>query len=113
MIERAVSAGVPFGWVAADSVYGVGDIEMALRRGGKGYVLGVRAATGSAPGTSRSRSPAQPRRSRAGLILRPGNAYRRGRHQGARLHDWAIASWPISTLPNTTATEPACGPGGS
>src|SRR6202166_4222919 len=30
MIERAVSAGVRFGWVAADSVYGVGDIEMAL-----------------------------------------------------------------------------------
>src|SRR5271165_7084476 len=27
MIERALAAGVPFGWVAADSVYGVGDIE--------------------------------------------------------------------------------------
>jgi SRSO17 transposase len=34
-------AGVPFAWVAADSVYGVGEIEMALRRVGKGYVLGV------------------------------------------------------------------------
>src|ERR1700710_1745186 len=32
MIERALAAEVPFGWVAADSVYGVGDIEMALRR---------------------------------------------------------------------------------
>ena len=41
MIERAFAAEVPFGWVAADSVYGVGDIEMALRRAGKGYVLGV------------------------------------------------------------------------
>src|SRR3979411_656133 len=41
MIERALAAEVPFGWVAADSVYGVGDIEMALRRAGKGYVLGV------------------------------------------------------------------------
>src|SRR5271157_5361410 len=30
MIERARAAGVPFAWVAADSVYGVGDIEMAL-----------------------------------------------------------------------------------
>jgi SRSO17 transposase len=29
--------------VAADSVYGVGEIEMALRRAGKGYVLGVNA----------------------------------------------------------------------
>src|SRR6476620_4698363 len=41
MIARAIRAGVPFAWVAADSVYGVGEIEMALRRVGKGYVLGV------------------------------------------------------------------------
>jgi SRSO17 transposase len=43
MIERAIAAGVPFRWVAADSIYGVGEIEMALRRAGKGYVLGVSA----------------------------------------------------------------------
>jgi SRSO17 transposase len=43
MIKRAMAADVPFSWVAADSVYGVGDIEMALRRAGKGYVLGVSA----------------------------------------------------------------------
>ena len=43
MIERAIAAGVPFAWVAADSVYGVGEVEMALRRAGKGYVLGVNA----------------------------------------------------------------------
>jgi SRSO17 transposase len=41
MIARAITADVPFAWVAADSVYGVGDIEIALRRAGKGYVLGV------------------------------------------------------------------------
>jgi SRSO17 transposase len=41
MIERAIAADVPFSWVAADTVYGVGDIETALRRAGKGYVLGV------------------------------------------------------------------------
>jgi SRSO17 transposase len=41
MIERAIAAGAPFGWVAADTVYGVGDIERDLRRAGKGYVLGV------------------------------------------------------------------------
>jgi SRSO17 transposase len=41
MITRAIEAGVPFAWVAADSVYGVGEIEVALRRAGKGYVLGV------------------------------------------------------------------------
>lgn len=43
MIQRAVEADVPIAWVAADSVYGIGDIEMALRRAGKGYVLGVNA----------------------------------------------------------------------
>jgi SRSO17 transposase len=43
MIERTIAAGVPFAWVAADSVYGVGDIERVLRRAGKGYVLGVNA----------------------------------------------------------------------
>ncbi len=41
MVARAIAAGVPFRWVAADSVYGVGAFEMALRRAGKGYVLGV------------------------------------------------------------------------
>ena len=40
---RAISAGIPFAWVAADSVYGVGELEVMLRRAGKGYVLGVNA----------------------------------------------------------------------
>jgi SRSO17 transposase len=43
MINRAIDAGVPFAWVAADSVYGVGDVEKALRQAGRGYVLGVHA----------------------------------------------------------------------
>ena len=43
MVERAIAAGARFAWVAADSVYGVGEIETALRRAGKGYVLGVNA----------------------------------------------------------------------
>jgi SRSO17 transposase len=41
MIARAIAAGVPFAWVTADTVYGVGEIELALRRADKGYVLGV------------------------------------------------------------------------
>jgi len=44
MIERTITAGVPFNWVTADSIYGVSELEMALRRAGKGYVLGVSAA---------------------------------------------------------------------
>ena len=43
MVERAIAAGVPFAWVAADTVYGTGAVETALRRAGKGYVLGVAA----------------------------------------------------------------------
>jgi SRSO17 transposase len=43
MIKRAIAAAVPFRYVAADSVYGVGEIEQALRQAGKGYVLGVNA----------------------------------------------------------------------
>jgi SRSO17 transposase len=41
MIRRAIEADMPFAWVAADSVYGVGAVEMDLRKAGKGYVLGV------------------------------------------------------------------------
>jgi SRSO17 transposase len=41
MVERAIAADVAFRWVTADTVYGVGEVEMALRRAGKGYVLGV------------------------------------------------------------------------
>src|SRR6187431_2419782 len=43
MIARAIDVDMPFAWVAADSVYGIGDVEIALRRAGKGYVLGVSA----------------------------------------------------------------------
>lgn len=41
IVERAIAAGVPFAWVVGDSIYGVSEVEMALRRAGKGYVLGV------------------------------------------------------------------------
>jgi SRSO17 transposase len=43
MSARALAAKVPFAFVAADSVYGTGDIEIMLRKAGKGYVLGVAA----------------------------------------------------------------------
>ena len=64
MIERARQADVPFTWVTAVSVYSVGEVEAALRRAGKGYVLGSRAIMPSAPGARRRRSAARPRRSR-------------------------------------------------
>jgi len=44
MIAQVIAAKAPFRWVAGDTVYGVGEIEMDLRRAGKGYVLGVDSA---------------------------------------------------------------------
>ncbi len=42
MIERGIDAGVSFRWVAADSVYSVGDVEYTLGQAGIGYALGVK-----------------------------------------------------------------------
>ena len=39
MTERALARGAP-SWMAADRVYGVGEIEGAVRRAGKGCMLG-------------------------------------------------------------------------
>ncbi|MEH6725310.1 MAG: IS701 family transposase [Hyphomicrobiales bacterium] len=90
MIERAIAADAPFAWVAADSVYGVGDIEQALRRAGKGYVLGVNsnhhfgswvgkpAVAGTAAEIAQDLDPSAWQRLSAGHGTK-----------GARLHDWA------------------------
>ena len=90
MVERAIAAGVPFAWVAGDGVYGVGEIEVALRRAGKGYVLGVNATqpfnswvgkpvvAGTAEETAQGLEPA------AWLRLSAGEGAK-----GPRLSDWA------------------------
>ena len=90
MIARAIATKVPFSFVAADSVYGTGEIETALRRAGKGYVLGVAAnhvfnSWGKEPFV---RGPA------AKLAQElPKNAWQRlpsgEGTKGPRLHDWA------------------------
>lgn len=89
MIERTIAASVPFAWVAADSVYGVGAVAMALRRAGKGYVLGVSSThhfrswlgkpqvAGTAEEIADAVDPARWQR------LSAGNGTK-----GARLHDW-------------------------
>jgi SRSO17 transposase len=90
MIERAIAAGVPFTWVAADSVYGVGEIETVLRRAGKGYVLGVNSshpfnAWGDKPllaGTAEEIAKALP--ASAWVRLSAGDGTK-----GPRLYDWA------------------------
>jgi SRSO17 transposase len=90
MIERAIAAKVPFAWVAADSVYGVGEIETALRRAGKGYVLGVNSSHpfsswGNKPpvaGTAEEIAKALP--ASAWVRLSAGDGTK-----GPRLYDWA------------------------
>jgi SRSO17 transposase len=42
MVGRALAANVPFSWITADAVYGVGNIEDARHRACKGNVLGVK-----------------------------------------------------------------------
>src|SRR3954464_12548085 len=90
MIGRAIAAKVPFAWVAADSVYGVGEVETALRQAGKGYVLGVNSSHpfsswGDKPvvaGTAEEIARALPASAWARLSAGDGT-------KGARLHDWA------------------------
>ena len=90
MIRRALAAEVPFFWVAAGAVYGVGDVEQALRRACKGYVLGVRSdhhfgswsgkppVAGTAAEIARDLEPSAWQRLSAGEGTK-----------GTRLHDWA------------------------
>ena len=90
MIKRALAAKVPFSFVAADTVYGVGDIEMALRRAGKGYVLGVKSNepfhSWDKPqiiaGTAKEIADRLPASAWARLSAGAGT-------KGERLHDWA------------------------
>jgi SRSO17 transposase len=90
MIVRAIAAKMPFSFVAADSVYGTGDIETALRKAGKGYVLGV-----AANRVFNSWGKKQFVRATAATIAKnlPKTAWRRlsagEGTKGARLHDWA------------------------
>ena len=90
MIARAIAAKVPFSFVAADSVYGTGEIETLLRKAGKGYVLGV-----ASNHVFHSWGKQQPVAGSASTIAQglPKNAWRRLSSgegtKGPRWHDWA------------------------
>ena len=89
MAECAIAAGAPFARVAADTVHGVGEVGMALRRAGKGHVLGVTGAhhvhswgvlptvAGTVEGVTKKLAPTAWRRLSAGEGTK-----------GPRLHDW-------------------------
>jgi SRSO17 transposase len=90
IIARVLAAKVPFAFVAADSVYGTGDIETMLRKACKGYVLGV-----AANHVFRSWGKKQLIGGTAVKIAQslPKSAWRRLSSgegtKGPRLHDWA------------------------
>jgi SRSO17 transposase len=90
MIKRAIAAKVPFSFVAADTVYGVGDIEMALRRAGKGYVLGVKS---NEPFHSWDKPQIIAGMAKEIADRLPASAWTRlsagAGTKGERLHDWA------------------------
>src|SRR3954451_10525913 len=90
MIRRAIAVGVPFAWVTGDTVYGVGALEMDLRKAGKGYVLGVHSdhqfhswigkprVSGTAEAIAQGLAPSAWQRLSAGDGTK-----------GPRLYDWA------------------------
>src|SRR3954466_6023972 len=90
MIERAIAAGVPFGWVAGDTVYGSGEVEIRLRRAGKGYVLGANATDLF---TSWGKKPPVAGPAKAIAAGLDDGAWQRlsagEGTKGARLYDWA------------------------
>ena len=110
MIDRALGANLPFSWVAADSVYGVGDIEIALRRAGKGYVLGVNA---NHPFRSWAKPHAVAGTAKDIAESLPQTAWRRlsagDGAKGESCMTGPISNWPISTPTNTMMRSPACG----
>jgi len=97
MIERAVMTDVPFAWVAADSVYGVGEVERTLRRAGRGYVLGVK---GNHVFNSWDMSPAIAGEAKDIAATLPLKAWQRLSAgigtKGERFYDWAYR--PLADL---------------
>jgi SRSO17 transposase len=111
IIARAIAANAPFAWVAADTVYGAGEIETTLRRAaGKGYVLGV-------PGNHLFRSWRKGP-SIAGMASEIAHELDLSLWKRLRLAKdskaegcttGSIENWPISTRPNMTTNESVCG----
>ena len=110
MIERAIAAEVPFSWVAADTVYGMVDIERDLRCAGKGYVLGVssthwfgswskkRPIAGTAADIAEALKPADWKRLSAGTVQKDRDCM-----------IGPISNWPISKQMSSMMNFTVCG----
>jgi len=88
MLERAVAAGVPFSWVAADEVYGQNPgLREWLEKRQIGYVMAV-------PCSEMITTAAGPKRADELAALVPGEAWQRlscaDGSKGPRLYDWAL-----------------------
>jgi SRSO17 transposase len=108
MIERALAAGVPFAWVSTDTIYGVGKIELQLRRAGKGYVLGAHATDPfgswgqSPPVAGTAEQIAQALAPEAWQRLSAGDGTK-----GPRLYDWAYVELADLEAEDDNAEPPA------
>ncbi|MEY9181950.1 SRSO17 transposase [Bradyrhizobium sp. USDA 326] len=100
MIARAIAARAPFSFVAADSVYGTGEIETLLREAGKGYVLSV-----ASNHVFRSWGKPQPVAGTASAIAQnlPKNAWRRRQAEGPKVR--AGTTGPISSWADLDVSE--------
>jgi SRSO17 transposase len=107
MIKRMVAADVPFGWVAADSVYGAYEVEKALRTAGKGYVLGITSAH-QCKSWRNGRRVVETAKDIADAL--PASAWRRlssgAGTKGPRLHDWAFAKLSDVEAPDEGSAKP-------
>jgi SRSO17 transposase len=86
LLERAVAAGVPCAWVAADSVYG-GDyaLRLWLERQPIGYVVAV---------TSKQRAPSGFDSVKIRACFGADDWRRLSAGEGPRLYDWAYKEYP-------------------
>lgn len=99
MIERAATAGIPFGWVTADEAYGGnGPLRACLEERGIAYVLAASA------GRHRADALAAKLPRRAGQRLSCGDGAR-----GERRYDWApvASSRPEISLLIRRSVSPA------
>ena len=108
MIDRAVTAGIPFGWVTADEAYGDnGPLRAYLEERGIAYVLAVACAHVLATPAGRHRADALAARlpKRAWQRLSCGDGAK-----GERRYDWALvaSSRPeISLLIRRSVSRPS------
>jgi SRSO17 transposase len=107
MIERAITAGVPFGWVTADEAYGDnGPLRAFLEQQHVAYVLAVSRdhVIATAAGRFRADVPAAALPRKAWQRLSCGNGAK-----GHRRYDWALvatADPAISLLIRRSITKP-------